>query len=193
MTAIGLDADTVRLAYCGITDGSVAGVGTIERLPKSGEIPERYDLVLAVLMKRAAALDATIYLEGIWLPQDRSRANVQGFRALAEVQGEILAMARWSGARVQVVQPTVWQSKVLGITRGRTEIKKAAQRIATGLTKRVLSEHESDAVCLAMYGHGLEAGNNGTIIPFPKQDTCVQSSLLTPDDLKITMRESEAQ
>lgn len=152
---IGIDADVHRVAYAAVCGERVLGAGTIERANSKGRIDERYDQGLTALMRRAQEIGAVVWLEGIYLAEDGSTSqarNVQGFRALAEVHGEIRREARRHGVPVEEAAPSAWHSAVLGFVRGRDALKLAAQSAAGRAWAGELTEHEADAVCVALYG-----------------------------------------
>ena len=156
---IGIDADVHRVAYAALDRGAVRAVGTIERTDYRGRIIEDYDARLMALMRRAKNVGAVVYLEGIYLAVRTgpgSKRNVDSFRKLSEVAGEIKRAARQFGVKLDTVQPSTWQSKVLPGVRGRDDLKQAAIALAQEKWRRPLSSHESDAVCVAI--HGFESG-----------------------------------
>jgi len=159
---IGIDADSKRLAYCALDSGAIRAVGTIERANQAGRIEGRYDSALTAFMRRASEMGAVVYLEGIFLPERQGQStprNVLAFERLAEVHGEIKRAARLCAVPVEDVNPSVWHSAILGFSRGREELKAAAMAKARTLTGRDdLTEHEADAVCIALHGAGSGAG-----------------------------------
>lgn len=161
---IGIDADVHRIAWAAVRDGALLAVETVERANSRGRVDERYDQRLTALMRRAADVGAVVYLEGIYLAEDRELSqarNVQAFRALAEVQGEIKHEARRCSVPILVVAATQWHSNVLGFVRGREALKEAARTVAQSLAARELSEHEADAVCVDLYGERVDDAATG--------------------------------
>lgn len=152
---IGIDADVHRVAWAAVRDGVLLAVETVQRANSRGRVDERYDQRLTALMRRTADIGGVVYLEGVYLATDRELSperNVQAFRALAEVQGEIKREARRCSVPVFVVTATQWHSRILGFVRGREALKAAAMALAQPIVTRELSEHEADAVCVALYG-----------------------------------------
>ena len=154
-TVIGIDADTKRVALCIMQGPTVRQVATIERANTTGRIAPDFDQKLTSLMRWAADHGAVMYLEDIFL-KDGSAQNVRGFQSLACVQGELLARARQCGnVPLLLVSASAWRSEVLGFTKDRTKLKLAAGIEAArvlGDAERELTEHESDSVCIALYG-----------------------------------------
>lgn len=152
LVVVGIDADARRVAYATVRDGNVSAVSTIVRSNQMARIEADYDQRLTAFFRRASEMGSVVYLEGIWLA-DKSEANVQAFRSLAMVQGELAAAARRVGVVVNVVQPGEWRAVVMPKVRGRAECKKAAGDIAgRAVGREDLSEHEADAVCIALAG-----------------------------------------
>lgn len=156
-----MDPDVHRLAYGTLVDGAFRGVRTILRANSAGRMVETYDGALVALMRRAADVGAVLYLENIFLAAN-DRQNVEAFAHMSEVQGEVLGEARRQGVRVERVWASTWHSRVLGFTRDRVKLKAAAQTIAVGLAGYPLTEHEADALCLAVYGWEVRNGNGAT-------------------------------
>jgi hypothetical protein len=164
VTIIGIDADVHRVAWAAVRNGCVSAVATIERANSRGRVSEDYDHRLTVLMRKAQDLGAVVYLEDIWLAEDRETSperNVQAFKALAQVQGEIKREARRCSVPVVDVSPNSWHSEVLGFTRGRERLKEAAMSLASALWATSLTEHEADAVCVGLYGERQELSVGG--------------------------------
>lgn len=96
---------------------------------------------------------AAVYREGIYLSDDSNPArNVETHRLLANVQGEITAAARVCSVPVVIVGPQAWHSVVLGITRGRDALKATAGERAKEMGIGRCTQHEADALCVALYG-----------------------------------------
>lgn len=150
---IGIDADRQRLAVVKIVDGQKSWL-TIERTDSRGNVKGAYTAALSGLMASAASAGAVVYLEGIYLARVGSRVrNVETFRVLANVQGEIRYEALRHRVELRLVAPVQWQRKVLGIAKDREKIKAASREEARKLVGSFeLSEHESDAACLCLYG-----------------------------------------
>ncbi len=149
---LGIDPDTRRIAFAFVNRaGRVRAVRTVERADSRGRVRADYDAALAGLFERAAQHGATVYAEGIFL-RDRRRGSVVGFRSLAEVQGEMKAAARRAGVRLETVAVSTWRAPVLGFTRDRARLKAAAMKRACQHWAGALTEHEADAVCIALYG-----------------------------------------
>lgn len=152
MNVIGIDADRRRVAVVAVINDTKHAF-TIKRSNDKGAILTSYPLGLERLMLRAQAASATVFLEGIFLHHRGHPArNVETFRVLANVQGEILMMAARYGVVVHVIAPSVWQRQVLGFSKGREELKRASAAAAHALVGPGLSEHESDAACVCLYG-----------------------------------------
>jgi len=152
MTVIGVDADRRRLAVAVLSDGK-RWRKSIERTDSAGRFVATYREQVGAMMAYAARQGAVVFLEGIYLPpQGDMRRNVDTFRVLANVQGEPVYEAHFAGVDLRLVQPTQWQSAVLGFARDRGRIKAASSEVAGRLFGPGLSEHESDAACLCIYG-----------------------------------------
>lgn len=155
---LGIDADTRRVAWAWCySDGEMSPARTIMRSNSRGAMTADYDQKLNDSFEILWRAGGCIYLEGIYLPAPdgprAERRNVRAFAALAEVHGEIKWVARGFGLRVEVVTPNKWHSAILGFTTGRAELKAAAMEKARDLTGLDdLTEHEADAVCIALYG-----------------------------------------
>jgi hypothetical protein len=161
---IGIDADARRLAYAVVQGGRLRAVCLITRSEPNGTIHGRYDQLLTALMMKARAEDGVIYLEDIYLddrkgkggPNKHFHGSTTGFKHLAEVQGEIKREARRFGVPVVSVKAVTWYSKVLGFTKDRAKLKAASMEKATATARSIgvrgLSEHEADAVNIALYG-----------------------------------------
>lgn len=159
---IGIDADARRLAYCVMQGGRFSAVRSMERSNQAGTVHGRYDQHLTALMQRANEIGAVVYLENIFL-QNRGQGSVMGFKAMAEVQGEIKREARRFSVPVIPVMAITWHSDVLGFTRNRDALKRAAMEKAVEAVGyrlkaegRALTQHEADATCIAFYGAGQE-------------------------------------
>jgi len=151
---IGVDADWRRVAYAVVQNGELSRVATIERANARGRIDERYGQRLTSLMRFAQAAGAVVWLEGRYLVEaGAAKRNVQTFDRLCRVAGEIEHEARRNGVPVEEAPVSAWHADVLGFTRGREELKQAARTKAlqVGALPDV-SEHEADAVCVALYG-----------------------------------------
>ena len=161
---VGVDPDTKRIAFAAIEHGRVLRVGTLDRADSRGRILPGYDAALTAFMRRAQETGAVVYVEDIYLA-GRNAGSVAGFKSLAQVQGEILRVARQHSVPVVLVAASTWHSSMLGFTKGRESLKAAAQTKARELTGRDdLSEHEADAVCIALYGSKLEAAKRQALM-----------------------------
>ena len=150
---IGIDLDSKRLAYMALEEDTPPRGGTIPRANTHGRIHTEYDAALTRLMRRAGETGAVVFLEDIYLPRERSTANVRGFKALAHVQGEVRRAARQSAVPVMDCPPSTWHSSVLGFTKGRDALKAAALAKAREIDpQRAWTEHEADALCIALHG-----------------------------------------
>lgn len=151
LCVVGVDADSRRIAYATVLRGSVRAVATITRSNQMNRIAEDYDARLTAWIRLASDHGAVIVLEDIFLA-DRKETNVVTYKSLAVVQGEITREARRHRVPVHLVQAVEWRAKVLSSGRGREELKRLAQLLAGQVTGLELSEHESEAVCIALYG-----------------------------------------
>lgn len=154
MRVIGIDADVQRIAYSAWESQRLLGVRTIQRANTKRRLEDDYHSRLVTLMRWAADNGFQVVLEGIYLAEHKgikTKANVDGFRRLANVQGEIRYEASRCRVPLEVVQPSVWQSSVLGRTTGREELKAASMEVACRYCKPK-SEHEADAVCIGLHG-----------------------------------------
>ena len=151
MVILGMDPDVRRLAYATLVDGVFRGVRTIGRSNAAGVMDAGYDAALEALMRRSSDVGAVLFLENIFLAAN-DKKNVEAFAHMSEVQGEILGEARRQGVRVERVWASTWHSNVLGFTRDRVKLKAAAKKLAQGVAGQPLTEHEADALCLALWG-----------------------------------------
>ena len=150
---VGMDADTKRLAVAAVERGKVISVWTIKRRNTTGRTEADYGHQLTAFIRRCQDRGAALCLEGIYLPPDQSTANVKGFAKLAEVHGEVKHVAAAHGVPVVVVSPNAWHKTELGFTTPRAKLKEAALAKAQRITRRDdLTEHEADAVCIALHG-----------------------------------------
>jgi hypothetical protein len=150
---IGIDADRQRLAVVALVDG-VPSRFTIDRFTPSGRLREGYHRAVRHLMERASKGKAVIFLEGIFLAQSGNRkSNLETFRVLANVQGELLYEAAGHGVDVRLVPPAEWQKRILGFCADRKRLKAASAVEARRMLQSWdLTEHESDAACICKYG-----------------------------------------
>ena len=155
---IGIDADARRLAYAVMRGGAFHVAKHIERSSASNVRCGDYHRRLIEFMQAARKHNAVIYLEDIYLqftpkkPGYTQHFSVTGFQALAEVQGEIKLEANSCQVPIVLVKAVTWYSEILGITRDRDKLKPASMKVAQRIARRDLSQHEADAVCLALYG-----------------------------------------
>jgi hypothetical protein len=162
-SVIGIDADRQRIAVVGIVGGQKTRY-TIDRLNGRGAMNDGYCKALGYLMERAVKGKAAIFLEGIFLANPNSnRRDVDTFRVLANVQGEIIYEANRHGVPVQLVPPAEWQKRVLGFARNREMLKEASRQEARKLMGDGLTEHESDAACICLYGQWVMANEKGVV------------------------------
>lgn len=160
MGVIGIDADRRRLAIVSHVGAHKAWF-TLERSDGVG-VRWGYTLGLSNLMEQARGR-AVVFLEDCYLPRrGNALRDVDTFRVLANVQGEILYEASRHGVEVRRVSPTEWQKRVLGFCKGREQIK-AASRVEARkmLDCATLTEHESDAACLCLYGRWVLRNEQG--------------------------------
>lgn len=158
---IGIDADRQRIAVVGILAGQKTRY-TIDRLNTRGVMNDGYSKALGYLMERALKGNAVIFLEGIFLANPKSnRRDVDTFRVLANVQGEIAYEALRYGVELRIVPPADWQCEILGFSRNREQLKMASRKEARVIFGDGLTEHESDAACLCLYGQWVLANERG--------------------------------
>jgi len=152
MGVIGIDADRQRLAVVRRVGDSTAHF-TIERFDARRDIHESYTRSLGHLMTKAQG-KAVVFLEDIYLPKKGNpMRDIDTYRVLANVQGEILYEAKRHGVEVRRVPPIEWQKRVLGFCKDREKIKAAsAVEARKMLNCWGLTEHESDAACICLYG-----------------------------------------
>lgn len=158
---IGIDADRQRLAVVRHIGASKAYY-TIDRFNPVGGIHQGYSRALGHLMERAKGT-AVIFLEGIYLPRKGNPLrDLDTYRVLANVQGEILYEAARHGVEVRLVPPIEWQKRVLGFCKDRDKIKAASAVEARRMFGTFgLTEHESDAACLCLYGRWVMQNEEG--------------------------------
>lgn len=157
---IGIDADRQRIAV--VMVGAQKTRYTIDRLSPKGVMSDGYSAALGYLMDRAVKYGAVIFLEGIFLANPKSnKRDVDTFRVLANVQGELLYEAYKHGVDLRIVPPADWQREILGFSRNREQLKLASRKQAKALMGDGLTEHESDAACLCLYGQWVLANERG--------------------------------
>jgi hypothetical protein len=148
---LGVDPHVDHLTITELIGGVVATCRTIRRGKEGNPFP---DWMRTLCAEFKTSQNWQVYIEGIYLAQHgkQRKENVQAFASLAAVQGEVGMVCRYYRVPLTVVPPTTWMSEVLGITRGREEIKAASMEQARRLWA-VTNEHEADSVCLAVYGY----------------------------------------
>lgn len=165
-TILGIDADTMRIAYCVLRsnlDGfTVDSVGTVDRRQmKRTKFPTRYldsyssDL-RGVLYPVLDEPDGVVYLEDVFMG-----ANRKTYGYLSQVQGEIRYEAEAIyGARgkIRLTLPRTWQSYVgnyFDIPFKKPLTTKDCSMMCAAKILGYLpgSTHEADAVCIAFFGH----------------------------------------
>lgn len=153
MTVIGIDPDVHRLAYAVLGNGHVPVVRTIPRENPKGDMEPQYDKRLSGLFRAAAEHNAVVWLEDIYLAHGKA-CNPKAYRRMAEVHGEIQRVARLAGVPVHTVLASTWQPRILtdGHRAERKVLKRLARQHAQDYVGRPLTEHEADAVCIALYG-----------------------------------------
>lgn len=151
---VGIDADVHRIAWACVCGGSVKEVGQFPRANSKGRIDRGYVTGLMGLMKAAQLSGAQVWLEGIFLPEKgtSTRRNVEGFRRMAGVQGEIYLAGLQHGVPVDLVQPATWMRDLLGLKKGQGNPKAWSMDWAQRFWGRAMSSHEADAVCIALWG-----------------------------------------
>lgn len=153
MPIIGIDADSRQLPYAVIVDNAVESVQTIVRSNSHGRFDERYWIELTRLVRSAQEWGAVIYLESIYLPADGVESrNVATFEALAKVHGEIEHEARKHRVPIEKAEPSTWRMYVLGENRGGSALKAMAMKTAAEYWAKAMTEHEAEAVCIAIFG-----------------------------------------
>ncbi len=154
MGVIGIDADRARLAVVSHENGTYTWQ-TIERFDRNGRATKAYARALADLMGKASGR-AVVYLEDTILVRRKNKPwnyDEPWFRVLSNVQGEILYEAMKHDVDVKLVAPTLWHRRILGIEKDRAKLKAAARDQARkDLGCCDLTEHESDAACICLYG-----------------------------------------
>lgn len=161
MGVIGIDADRARIAVVRHV-GTSKAYYTIDRMNAAGRITEGYSRALGHLMEKAQG-KAVIFLEGIYLPRKGNPLrDLDTYRVLANVQGELLYEAARFGVDVRLVPPMEWQTRVLGFCTHREKIKEASRAEARRMFGAWnLTEHESDAACLCQYGRWVLRNEEG--------------------------------
>ena len=150
---IGIDADRQRLAVVALVGGEPVRY-TIDRFAASGKVHEGYERAVRHLMQRAAKSKAVVFLEGIFLARHgNKKLNLETFRCLAHVQGELIYEARNHRVDLRLVPPNEWQKRILGFCEDRAKLKAASAVEARRMLRSWdLTEHESDAACICKYG-----------------------------------------
>lgn len=94
-----------------------------------------------------------LWLEDIYLPDKGTspRRNVEGFKRLAGVQGEIHLAGLMKAVPVYHVQPAVWMSELLGRKKYQGNTKALSMDWARRYWGASMSSHEADAVCIALW------------------------------------------
>lgn len=140
MWILGLDPDTVRVAYALVEyDGmtpKVHSCGTV--LPTT----ER----MSAPLREAQMRDAVVYCEEIFL------RNTQGFKSLAKVQGRIEDACNECRLELRYVYPSTWHSSFGWNGLKRAELKAISMQYARANCASVSTDHEADAICIAIHG-----------------------------------------
>lgn len=150
---VGIDADVHRIAWAHVHGGAVCNVGQFERSNSKGRMDDRYVSQLMGLMSCAQEFGAAVWLEGIYLPDKGAspRRNVEGFRRLAGVQGEIQFAGFMKAIPVYSVQPAKWMSELLGRKKYQGNTKTLSMDWAQRYWGASMTTHEADAVCIALW------------------------------------------
>lgn len=164
-TVLGIDADTLRIAYCrlNVQDGAFTlhSIGSVtrremKRTPGVSRYTATYTKELRDVLYPVMEADGDIYLEDAYMGRNR---RTYGY--LSQVQGELrYEVGAVFGAKkpMNIIQPSVWQSsigKYFGLPfRAPLDTKECAMRCAAKILKYVpASTHEADATCIAFYGY----------------------------------------
>lgn len=154
---LGVDADShfVGFALWVGADSGKQDAWLVRRSNKFGRVYEDYDACLTAAMARAGEVGALVVLEGIHADRKSgriSRHDLETYRKLSEVHGEIKRAARQHGLVVDVCEVTTWHMGMFGVCSGRDEMKRAALDTAAKLGFVDISHHEADALCIAGFG-----------------------------------------
>lgn len=161
---VGIDADTVGLAYCAVRQGAVLRSGYFRRANRAGAVMGTYDAAVGEFMTWCARMDAVVYVERPFLrppakvvSEDgatvalKERGSVDGFASMWAVVGELRHAGRVAGVVVHDILGTTWQRKVLGFSGCREALKSASVKLAVSVLGVGISDHEADAYGLALW------------------------------------------
>lgn len=186
---MGIDPDTKGIGWHVIDAHSwnLINNGYIEREHKKRGVDEDYNPALEQLIHEASALRAWIFLEDIFCK------NRQGFKRLAQVQGEILLYARDAlfsyelednrRPKLFTVLANQWQSEVFSsysITEGTTKEKALEATTYFAGDAPLHNEHMVDACCIARYGAGKWKHLQARIQDVGREKAYKEVSLETP-------------
>jgi len=160
MIIYGLDPDVHRIAFVSMRDEKITQVKTIPRANKIGRIHPEYIHTMKRLFYVASHCGAFVLMEGIFLNVGKKgqaipQTNIDAFRRLAEVQGEVKIFAASYQVPIDVVQPSTWQCEVFGTYDKNKELSTTLAKVVAKDFGE-LSDHESDALCIAIYGTKVE-------------------------------------
>ena len=150
---VGIDADVHRIAWAYLYCGEVRKVGEFPRANSKGRIDKAYVSSLMGLMTSAQWSGATLWLEDIFLAEKgtSTRRNVEGFKRLSWVQGEILIFSLMKAVPLEMVHPATWMSGLFGRGRGQGNTKELSMAWARSLWDCDITQHQADAICIATW------------------------------------------
>lgn len=153
----GIDPDLDRIAWSCIDNGRCVDFSSILRRVKVGGVKQMYPFYDAHLMKFMKRVKTTY--GQIWLENVFKGPNHKVTMSLCEVQGEIIAAARRAGFEIPMTQrpyQQTWRKGTTGASRradsAGAELRFAASVVTPELEKKKMSQHETAAICIGMYG-----------------------------------------
>lgn len=173
-TILGVDADTVRVAYCLMRTNKdkflVEKTGTIVRRTNArkigiGVFTPTYFKELRGLLYPVLEEDGSIYLEDAFMGRNRKT-----YGQLSQVQGEIkyeTGAVFGMPESLTLVQPSVWQAavgKYFDVPFRKDMDTKGCSMLCAAriLGFMASSTHEADATCIAFYGYMVRTDADNT-------------------------------
>lgn len=144
---LGLDADTHRIAWAWLERDRIVLVGTIPRADVDGTVLPDYDRQI-----RAKFL-SLVGRGRIVTEQPFCHRNIRTYGALSEVLGELRWIARTLNVPFHAMSPNDVHNRLgFAYPRSRLDAKQIMRAMAHRAWDCGLTQHEADAVCIALAG-----------------------------------------
>ena len=150
---IALDQSSTHVGWCVFLNGVFESSGVLKPDPPNYDLL-RYWVKDMVGQLKAEGYEVTVAVESIYLAFFGGRPQAQTYKVLAQTQAHIWAAAREMHTEVVEISAYNAMRTLTGITKVATkrEIRKAAMiSHAKDFIGHEVSEHESDALGLALY------------------------------------------